>query len=116
MGFNQGSTAVDELTRTISPDVFLVQEHWLTPANLHKFNDYFPDYFAFGSTAMSKQVESGMLRGRPFGGLMNLVKNDLRNVTQTIHSEERFTIVKLANYLLINIYLPCVGTKDRLLI
>jgi len=47
---------------------------------------------------------------------MNLVKNDLRNVTQTIHSEERYTIVKLANYLLINIYLPCVGTKDRLLI
>jgi len=65
---------------------------------------------------MSKQVESGMLRGRPFGGLMNLVKNDLRNVTQTIHSEERFTMVKLANYYLINIYLPCVGTKDRLLI
>ena len=79
--FSQGSTAVAELIRTISPNVFLVPEHWLTPTILHKFNDYFPDYFAFGFTAMSKQVESSVLRGRPFGGLVNLVKNDLRNVT-----------------------------------
>ena len=45
-----------------------------------------------------------------------MIKNDLRSLTQTIHSEERFIVVKVANYLLINGYLPCVGTRDRMLI
>jgi len=78
----------------------------------------FRNYLSFGSTAMSNQVEAGVLRpkGRPFGGLMTLVKNDLRSQLKTVHSDDRFVIVKLANYLLINVYLPCLGTKDRLLI
>ena len=32
------------------------------------------NYLSFGSTAISNQVESGVLKGRPFGGLMTLVK------------------------------------------
>ena len=44
------------------------------------------------------------------------VKNDLRSQLKTVHSDDRFVVVKLANYILINVYLPCVGTKDRLLI
>ena len=68
-GFNQGYSAVDEMINTIDPDVFFCQEHWLTP-NLDKFNNHFTEYFSFGSTAMSNQVELGILRGRPFGGLV----------------------------------------------
>lgn len=113
---NQGYSVVDEMINSIDPDIFLCQEHWLTPTNLDKFNNHFTEYFSFGSTAMSNQVELGILRGRPFGGLMTLIKNDLRDLCQTIHSEERLVIVKLANYLLCNVYLPCVGTCDRLLI
>ena len=45
---------------------------------------------------------------------MTLIKKELRNLMQMIHSEERFIVVKLANYFIINVYLPCVGTKDRL--
>ena len=41
--------------------------------------------------------------------IMNLVKNDLRNITQNIYSEERLTIVKLASYLLIKIYICLVS-------
>ena len=33
-GFNQGYTAVQDLITSINPDVFLLQEHWLTPFNL----------------------------------------------------------------------------------
>jgi len=109
-GFNnQGysANAIQEMINIIDPDVFLCQEHWLTPANLHKFH-----VFMFGSTAMSNRVEAGILRGRPFGGLMCMIKNDLC----TIHSEEQFVIVKVTNFLIINVYLPCVGTGDRLLI
>ena len=115
-GYNQGFSAINEMISTTNPDVFLCQEHWLTPANLHKFQDDFRNYLPFGSTAMSNQVEAGILKGRPFGGLMTLIKNDLRSLLKTVHSDDRFVIVKLANYLLINVYLPCVGTKDRLLI
>ena len=46
---------------------------------------------------------------------MILIKKDLRTVTETVHSEERFAIVKLGNCLFINVYLPCVGTCDRFL-
>ena len=114
-GFNQGFSAIDEMIKCLKPDVFLCQEHWLTPANLHKFHDHFNNYFAFGSSAMSNEVETGILKGRPFGGLMSLIKNELRHLTKTIHSEDRFSIIKLTNFLLINVYLPCVGTRDRLL-
>ena len=114
-GFNQGYFTVDELISSIDPDVFLCQEHWLTPANLHKFADHYGSYFAFGSTAMSTLVEAGILRGRPFGGLMCLIKNDLRNQIQPIHSDERFVVLRVANILLFNVYLPCVGTPNRLL-
>ena len=67
------------------------------------------------SSAMSKEIETGILRGRLFGGLMSLIKNDLRYLTKTIHFEDRFSVVKLANFLIFNVYLPCVGTRDRML-
>ena len=114
-GFNQGRMVINDLIDSYHPDVFLLQEHWLTPANLCKF-DIFKGYFSFGCSAMSECVSSGILRGRPFGGVITLIDNDLRAVTRTIHSSERYSIVKVNNYIIINIYLPCVGTDNRPLI
>ena len=41
--FHQGIPALQDLLEhdTTVPDIILVQEHWLTPANLHKFDDFF---------------------------------------------------------------------------
>ena len=114
-GFNQGVPAIDEMINLYHPDVFLLQEHWLTPANLCKF-DRFSEYFSFGCSAMCNIVESGMLVGRPFGGVITLVKNSLRNNTTTIYCSERFAIIKICNLIVINIYLPCVGSDNRLAI
>ena len=100
-GFYQGHTVVNEMINGNSTDVFLLQEHWLTPSNLSLFDSNFPGYFSYGSSAMSKHLENGMLRGRPFGGVMILIKNALRTVTETIYCEERFAIVRIANYLLL---------------
>ena len=36
-GFNQGSVTIKDLIDSDQPDIILCQEHWLTPANLHKF-------------------------------------------------------------------------------
>jgi len=44
-------------------------------------------------------VESGMLRGRPFGGVMTLINKNLRKNTATIHCYERLIVIKVANYL-----------------
>ena len=62
---------------------------------------------------MSNCVEKGMLRGRPFGGVMSLVNKSLLSHTQVIHCEERFSIIKVYNYILINVYLPCAGLANR---
>lgn len=76
-GFNQGCATIDDIIQCSHPDVFLWQEHWLTPANLCKFNQ-FSENFTVGSKAMSKTVESGLLSGRPFGGVITLIKNGSR--------------------------------------
>ena len=115
-GFYQGFTVVNDLIADDEPDVLLLQEHWLTPANLSYFDQHFSNYFSFGVSAMRRSVEQDMLRGRPFGGVITLINNSLRNVTKTIHCDDRYTIVKIADCLFINLYLPCVGTSDRLLI
>ena len=115
-GFQQGCSVIEDLITNDKPDVFLLQEHWLTPANMVNFDTRFPDYFSFGCSAMSRHVESGMLRGRPFGGVVTLIKNDLRGLTETVLCDERYVIVRIADCLIVNVYLPCVGTGDRQLI
>ena len=113
-GFRQGLPAVERLIETECPDIIMLQEHWLTPSNLSIFENHFSKYFSFGSSAMSSCVESGMLRGRPFGGVITLINNHLRKATVTVHCDERFVIVKVQNYLFVNIYLPCSGVDNRL--
>lgn len=114
-GFSQGFSTVRDLCLVHKPAVFLLQEHWLIPSNLGKFDQLFPDYFMFGSSAMTGCTENNLLRGRPFGGVMTMIRNDLQLCTRTLYSSDRCVIVKVADYLLINAYLPCVGTVDRLL-
>ena len=101
-GFNQGCVAIDELINNCAPDIFLIQEHWLTPANLAKF-DVFSSYSAFGCSAMSDTIESGLLRGRPFGGVSILINNNIRYLCKTITCSERYAIVKVANYIIVSI-------------
>ena len=62
---------------------------------------------------MKKSVEKGMLQGRPFGGVMTLINKKLRKIVETIHCEDRYTAVRIGNCLIINVYLPCVGSQDR---
>jgi len=113
-GFNQGSYTVRDLILSSLPDVFLLQEHWLTPANLHKLNDAFPQYLCFGSSAMRKCVETGVLYGRPFGGISILVSKKLMLKSNVVCASERFVIVSVGQCIFVNLYLPCVGTADRL--
>ena len=49
-------------------------------------------------------------------GVMILIRDDLRIVTETIFCGERFAILRVANYLIVTVYLPCTGSNERYLI
>ena len=112
-GYNQGLPVIQQLIASNSPDLLLVQEHWLTPANLCKFNVDLSGYQLYGISAMSHCVEAGPLIGRPFGGVATLVKRQLLNVVKCIHTSERYVIIKVGELLIVNVYLPCDGTVNR---
>lgn len=113
-GLNQGSPGISELVSSLFPDVIMIQEHWLTPDNMFKLNDLSRDYFVCGSSAMMQCVTAGPLYGRPFGGVAILIKNKFASCTVNVMNCDRLSIVKIANYLVINVYMPCTGTVDRL--
>ena len=115
-GFFQGCPAIDNIIANFSPDVIALQEHWLTPSDFNKFDDRFPDYFTFGSSAMSNTVETGILRGRPFGGTIIMVNNRLKKHTTNIASSERYGAIKIGDCVIVNVYLPCSGTENIMLI
>ena len=46
-GFNQGSHTVRDLVLSRQPDIFPLQEHWLTPANLDKLQELSPSTYVF---------------------------------------------------------------------
>jgi exonuclease III len=115
-GFNQGISVVRELIDTLFPDIFLLQEHWLTPDNLNKLGINFPEYVAIGKSAMELSVQQGPLRGRPFGGVAFLVKRELFEHVRILNCADRYAVIQFMDFVIVNVYLPCIGTIDRLLI
>jgi len=87
--------------------------HSLT-ANLGRFDEDFPQYLCFGSSAMNNSVQQGVLRGRPYGGVMTLVSNKFQKITKVICATERFVVVAVGSTLFVNVYFPCVGSVDRM--
>jgi len=65
---------------------------------------------------MVSTVASGVLRGRPFGGVMTLVHKRLQNCTTVVCAADRYVVVVVGNLLVINVYFPCTGTANRLYI
>ena len=115
-GYNQGSQTLRDLTLSVMPDIVMLQEHWLTPVNLCRFDTDFPQYLCYGSSAVCSAVQTGVLRGRPYGGVMTIVNQKLKDQTQIICSSERYVIMAVGDLLVINVYFPCRGTINRLFI
>ena len=115
-GFNQGSHTLRDIIFELKPEICMLQEHWLTPANLPKLDDSFPQYLCFGTSAMCSAVESGILYGRPFGGVAILVSKQLVSYAQLVFASDRYVIATVGDMLVVNVYLPCVGTDNRLFI
>ena len=69
LGFNQGESLLKWFCEDddLNIDCILLQEHWLTPANLYKMKTFSPNYSFYGISAMELAVSNSVLRGRPFG-------------------------------------------------
>ena len=67
----------------------------MTPDNLSKLYRDFDGFFMFGSSAISNMVNSGVLRGRPFGGVEILINVNLRSVCTTIDRLNVIVLLKL---------------------
>ena len=110
-GLNQGRSTVIDFRDCV--DIFMLQEHWQTPANMTRFGQLFPDYCAFGVFALEERVQAGPLIGRPYGGVVTLIRNELLSECECLYTAERLVVVRISNILLCNVYLPCTGTLDR---
>ena len=64
-GYNQGFSEIKDLVNILSPDVIMVQEHWLYPSNLFKLDEIASGYISFGSSAMNDKVGLGPFYVRP---------------------------------------------------
>jgi len=113
-GLNQGSSLLRDLCEINKYyfDCICVQEHWLSPANLSHVVNFSPDYTFYGMSAMELKLNSGVLRGRPFGGVGILLKNIFCKDVIFYEANENFVLLKFSKLVIISIYLPCSSVKN----
>ena len=76
-GFNQGATQLRDLCST--SDIIAIHDHWLAKHDLAKLDldklyNFHDSFQCIVKSAMTNKLESGILVGRPFGGLAVLIK------------------------------------------
>ena len=74
-GFNQGLPYLKDLL--CYNDIICIREHWLCSKDLPKLAELNNDFDVTASFAVDSVLGSGILRGRPFGGLAIFVRTDL---------------------------------------
>jgi len=79
-GLNNGRSGLSELCNDPNVDIICVQEHWLTPNNLHLLNEVHPEFTGFGISSMSDRLASGVYYGRPYGGVGFLWRKKLSGI------------------------------------
>ena len=93
------------------------QEHWLTEKQFPLLQSLDAQFFA--RSGMEDAVSSGILRGRPFGGVSIAWSRDLNHVITplTKYKHERVVAVKLtttnADIVFICVYMPFLSSRNR---
>ena len=65
-GFTQDVMTILELCEKY--DFVFVHEHWLTPFDLHRIDALCIKCLCFSTSAITTKINSGIMRGRSFGG------------------------------------------------
>jgi hypothetical protein len=97
------------------PDIIFVQKHWLTPDTYNKLYDLSDYYFSYDSSAMYICVTPAPLLRRPFDRTARLIDTKLSPCPTNIKCSDRLNVIKTANSLLINAYMPCFSTDQQFL-
>ena len=109
-GINQGESLLRDFCRNDRPDVFFLQEHWLSSINMNRILNFSDDYHCISASSMESKISSGILRGRPYGGVAIMFSNDLSSRVSCIATSERYIIARFVNIVFINVYAP---TTDK---
>ena len=103
--------------------IYAIQEHWLKPPvrrhpGVNLLKSLHPKFDGFGSSAMTNNMNTTILKGRPFGGtgfvFSRNLSHSLRPRTDYIH--DRVSVMEMSTSrgmtLLINAYLPFYDTRN----
>jgi len=83
-GFNQGISYLDYLCST-NVELILLQETWLNDdAFSLMLDDFSEKYILFCSSPMNACLSTGILKGRPFGGLGILMRKEFYNAFRSV--------------------------------
>jgi len=113
-GFKSGMPFLKSLC--LNNDLIFVQEHWLQSSQLHLFNTIDDDFVFLGKSAMDDRIASGLLRGRPFGGIGVMVRQNLCSSIKLhdVDSSCRVIVLKLDNdIIMFGVYLPCDDNSNE---
>ena len=83
-GFNSGLSLAKILCSDY--DLIFLQEHWLLKQDLYKLDMIDSNFKSNGLSSMDQKSESGILVGRPFGGVGCLWRKNLSNSISMIQS------------------------------
>ena len=117
-GLNSGRGLLSTLCNDPEIAIIAVQEHWLTPNNLHLLNTVHPEFVGFGISAMNKKLDSGIYSGRPFGGVGFLWRKCFSKLIRVINGDDNgrclcISIDRIGSspLKLINVYFPCQSSN-----
>ena len=108
-------SSIDEVRNLCSfNDIVFLQETWLCPDEIDLLQSIHKDFISVGTSAMTEALQSGILLGRPYGGigiLWNKSITSMYNVTPKYFKDPRLLGLEISDknhckMLLLNTYLP----------
>lgn len=110
-GFGNGKFFLKDLCSF--SDVICIQEHWLLPSSLNCINNFSENFVGFSTSAMDVVSGSGILRGRPYGGVGILVSKRYASLVKCLAKAERYIVISIGNILVVSVYFPVFKDCDN---
>ena len=85
-GFTNGLSMLQSLCS--NHDIIILQEHWLHSFELLLFTDLFTEFNSYGMLSMNDKLVSGLLIGRPFGGVAIMLRKNLNLSMKIVEIDE----------------------------
>ena len=122
-GFNHSKDFLHSLCDSNPNSIRAIQEHWLAPPykkhlGINRLRYLHPDFDGFGNSAMSKEVESKVRVGRPYGGTGFLYNKKHSSCIKPLvqYKHERVSVLRVSSnigdIILLSCYMPFLNTSD----